>query len=180
MRAEAEKAKIERFLRELGRRVSSAGNIYLTGGGTAVLLGWRGTTIDLDIKAGPEPAGFFQAIAALKEEIDINIELAAPDDFLPALPGWQDRSLFIVRHGPLNFYHYDPSSQALAKIERGHARDLDDVAAMFERGLVDREKLWLLFESIEPELIRFPSIEARTFRAEVMAICRPDAAENSQ
>ncbi len=179
MRAEAEKAKIERFLRELGSRVSSAGNIYLTGGGTAVLLGWRGTTIDLDIKAEPEPGGFFQAIAELKEEIDINVELAAPDDFLPALPGWQDRSLFIVRHGPLNFYHYDPSSQALAKIERGHARDLDDVAAMLERGLVDRTKLWQLFEAIEPDLIRFPSINPKILRTTVSDICHPEAPENS-
>lgn len=179
MRAEAEKAKIEHFLRELGNRVSSSGNIYLTGGGTAVLLGWRGTTIDLDIKAGPEPGGFFQAIAELKEKIDINVELAAPDDFLPALPGWQERSLFIVRHGPVNFYHYDPCSQALAKIERGHARDLDDVAAMLEWGLVDRPTLWQLFESIEPELIRFPSIDPKIFRAAVWDICHPELPKNT-
>lgn len=171
MRGEAEKSKIERFMGELGSRVTTGGNIYLTGGGSAVLVGWRGTTIDLDLKALPEPAGFFTAIAELKEKIDINVELASPDNFLPALPGWQDRSIFICRHGLINFYHYDFYSQALAKIERGHARDLKDVAAMLDRALVDRKKLWALFLEIESELIRFPSIDPTLLRKAVLAIC---------
>jgi hypothetical protein len=44
-----------------------------------VLVGWRGTTIDVDLKMSPEPEGAFEAIAALKDELDINVELAAPD-----------------------------------------------------------------------------------------------------
>jgi hypothetical protein len=31
------------------------GRIYLTGGATALLYGWRSTTIDVDLKANPEP-----------------------------------------------------------------------------------------------------------------------------
>ena len=176
MRGEADRAKLDRFMRALGDRVRGQGDIFLTGGGTAVLEGWRGTTIDLDLKAAPEPAGFFEAIAELKDLIDVNVELASPDDFIPALPNWRERCLFIARYGSLNFYHYDPFSQALAKIERGHARDLNDVAAMIERGMIDREKLWLFFEAIEPELIRFPAIEPMVFRASVLAICRPSDA----
>ena len=34
--------------------------------------------------------GIFQAIAKLKRELNINIELASPQDFLPLLPGWRD------------------------------------------------------------------------------------------
>lgn len=173
MRGEADRSKIERFMDELGNRVRSRGSIYLTGGGTAVLEGWRGMTIDLDLKAVPEPSGLFEAIAELKDAIDVNIELASPDDFIPAVPGWQERSLFIGRRGALDFYHYDPFSQALSKIERGHARDLDDVKAMLERGLIDRDRLWLLFEAIEPELIRYPAIDPAAFRASVLAVCRP-------
>ena len=41
---------------------------------------------------------------------------------LPSLPGWRERSLFIDRHGRLDFYHYDPYSQALAKLERDSLR----------------------------------------------------------
>jgi hypothetical protein len=57
-----------------------------------------------------------------------NIELAAPDDFIPPLPGWEEWSIFIARRGKIDFYHYDLYAQALAKIERGHARDLADGA----------------------------------------------------
>lgn len=40
---------------------------------------------------------------------------------------------------------------------------------MFERGLVDREKLWAFFEAIEPELYRYPAIDAASFRTAVEA-----------
>ena len=173
MRSEANKALVEQFLRELGTRTSSHGRVYLTGGGTAVIEGWRVSTIDVDLKAVPEPEGFFEAIATLKDELNINVELAAPDDFIPPLPGWQERSPFIGRHGKLDFHHYDLYSQALAKIERSHARDLDDVAALFERNLVDRETLLALFKSIEPEIIRYPAIDPAAFRAAVLAACVP-------
>jgi hypothetical protein len=65
-------------------------------------------TIDIDLKPDPEPPGFFEALPHLKEELDINIELACPDQFIPALPGWRERSLFVRREGPLEFFHYDP------------------------------------------------------------------------
>ncbi len=173
MRQEADREKIERFMAELGQRVRSEGRIYLTGGGTAVLEGWRGMTIDLDLKALPEPAGLFEAIAALKDSLELNIELASPDDFIPPLPGWQERSLFIRRVGKVDFFHYDPYAQALSKIERRHARDLQDVKAMIARGLVARDTLWRLFEAVEARLIRYPAIEPAAFRAAVRAVCRP-------
>lgn len=172
MRGESDRIKIERFMAELGRRLNGPARIYLTGGSTAVLEGWRDMTVDVDLKALPEVAGLFEAIAELKDAVDVNIELASPDNFIPPVPGWQERSVFITRHGNLDFFHYDPYSQALAKIERGHARDLRDVAAMIERGLVECGRLLQLFEQIEPQLIRFPAIEPRAFRASVLAICQ--------
>ena len=54
----------------LGQRVKGPGTIYLTGGATALLFGWRAKTIDVDIKADPEPRGLFEAIAELKESLD--------------------------------------------------------------------------------------------------------------
>src|SRR5512140_2978268 len=96
---------------ELGARVGSPGRIYLTGGASALLVGWRSSTVDVDIKLDPEPAGVFEAIAQLKNELDINIELAAPDQFLPPLPDWRESSRFIARHGRIEFYHYDFRSQ---------------------------------------------------------------------
>ena len=97
----------------------------------------------------------------------MNIELAAPDDFIPPLPKWRDRSAFIVRHGKVDFHHYDFHAQALSKIERGHEQDLRDVEAMFRLNLVDGETLMELFEAIEPRLLRYPAIDAGVFRRKV-------------
>lgn len=159
--------KIERLMVALGHSVSGPGAIFFTGGVTALLHGWRETTIDIDLKAFPEPAGLYEALADLKEKESVNIELASPDDFIPEVPGWRERSLFIARHGDIDFYHYDPYAQALAKIERGHERDQDDVEDMIKADLVKRDRLRELFAQIEPGLIRFPAIEAKAFRASV-------------
>ena len=129
MRGETDREKIERFMSALAERVDGLGRIYFTGGGTAVLYGWR--------KADPEPSHFFEAIAEVKETVDLNIELASPDDFLPP-PGWRERSVFHHATFRGRVYHYDLYAQALAKIERGHRRDLDDVAAMLTRDLITR------------------------------------------
>jgi len=63
MRLESDIVKIESFMVAMGKQVRGKGRIYLTGGATAVLYGWRGMTIDIDIKPDPEPAGLFEAIA---------------------------------------------------------------------------------------------------------------------
>ena len=159
--------KICRLMAALGQSVAGPGVIFFTGGVTALLHGWRETTIDIDLKAIPEPPGFYEALAKLKDREAVNIELASPDDFIPELPGWRERSLFIARHGDVDFYHYDPYSQALAKIERGHERDRKDVASMLAGGLVGRGKLRELFLQIAPGLIRYPAIDAESFRRAV-------------
>lgn len=154
----------------LGRAVRSPGRIYFTGGVSAVLMGWREMTLDVDLKADPEPEGFFECLPRLKDELNINIELAAPDQFVPPLPGWQERSRFIAQHGALAFHHYDFYGQALAKIERDHARDQLDVESMIQSGLVTPERLRELFAEIEAQMIRYPAIDAPTLRARVMAV----------
>ena len=171
MRGEMDKAKLEAFMRALGARVRGAGKIYLTGGATALWYGWRAATIDVDIKPEPEPAELFEALAKLKNELDINIELAAPDQFIPAVAGWRERSIFVARYGSVEFFHYDPYGQALAKISRGHSRDLRDVRSMLEQELITTAGLQEKFASIEPQLIRYPALDADVFRANVMKFC---------
>ncbi len=105
--------------------------------------------------------------------MEINLELAAPSDFIPELPGWRERSVFIARHGQLDFYHYDFYSQALAKIERGYDRDLDDVRQMLGAGLIRREKLAESFAQIRPMLLRYPAIDAATFDRKVSLFTEP-------
>ena len=143
--------------------------MYVTGGATAALLGWRDQTIDIDLKLDPEPPGAFEAIARLKDELDVNVELASPDLFIPALPDWRQESPPIDIPGSVKFFHYDLRGQALAKIERGHGRDLADVRAMIERKLLAPADLERAFAAIEPMLLRYPALDAESFRAKLVA-----------
>jgi len=171
MRAETNKAKLEAFMVALGERVRSPGRIYLTGGATAVLHGWRAMTIDIDLKPDPEPAGLYEALAVLKDELDINVEMASPDHFIPALPGWRQRGLYIARHGLIDFFHYDPYGQALSKLQRRHDRDLQDVRAMLRAKLIARDRMRELFTLIKPQLIRYPAIDPASFEAALLEFC---------
>jgi hypothetical protein len=167
MRRPVDAARIREFLRVLGAEAREETHLYLTGGTTAVLLGWRASTVDIDIKMVPERDSLFRVIAHLKDELEVNVEVAAPSDFIPELPGWQERSRFIVREGKVDFFHYDPYSQALAKLQRGHAKDLVDIREMIERKLIEPGKAMELFEAIEDRLYRFPAIDPASFRRRV-------------
>jgi hypothetical protein len=167
MRENVDAQKIERLMQVLGREAKGSGCIYFTGGVSALLIGWRSSTVDVDIRLDPEPSGIFQAIAKLKQELNINIELASPQDFLPPLPGWRDRSVFIGKRGQISFYHYDFTAQALSKLSRGFDRDIQDVQAMYEQRLFSLNELRDCFEAIAPELIRFPSLNPDVLRSRV-------------
>ena len=122
MRHETNRERVEKLMVELGRAAREPGRIYFTGGVSAVLIGWREMTMDVDLKPDPEPVGIFEA---------------------------------------------------LAKIERDHDRDRRDVAEMFARGLVMKDRLAAYFREIEPKLVRFPAIEPRAFALRVNTVCQP-------
>lgn len=166
MRGEVTAGDVRRLMAELGRELRQETAVYLVGGTSAVLCGWRTSTIDIDFKIVPDSEAY-PVIARLKEALQVNIELASPHDFLPPLPGWRERSPFIAREGKVSFHHFDFLSQALAKIERGFEKDLDDVGEMVHRGLVEPAKALDLYQAIEPDLVRFPAIDPATFRRSV-------------
>lgn len=167
MRRRTDVGALRALLAELGQLAEAPATLYLVGGATAVAYGWRSTTVDIDLYLEPESDQLLQALPALKERLSINIELASPLDFLPELPGWRDRSPFLVQEGPLTVRHFDPHAQALAKLERGFDQDLRDVDAMADRGLLDVSELERLFSAIELSLFRFPAIDATALREEV-------------
>jgi hypothetical protein len=80
VREAADAKRIERLARELGRTVPPGTRMYLTGGATAVLEGWRESTVDIDVRFEPDTDAALERIRDLKEEMAINIELASPLD----------------------------------------------------------------------------------------------------
>lgn len=169
MRALANAERIREFMRALGQRARERARVYFTGGATAVLEGWRATTIDLDIEIVPDSDEVLRELPSLKDELQINVELASPAHFIPELPGWRDRSRWIADEGPLAFLHYDFYAQALAKVERGHAQDLEDVKEMLARKLIAPARALELFETIEKSLYRYPAVDPAAFRKAVRA-----------
>ena len=169
MRQKVSVERLEKFMKAIGRAGRKNARVYFVGGATAVLLGWRDTTIDVDVKIIPEADELLRAMPSLKEDLELNIELASPDDFIPPLPGWQERSTYIGKEGQIEFFHYDFYAQALAKIERGHSTDLLDVRKMIERGLIEPSRLKDLFTRIEENLYKYPAIDPKSFRTSVEA-----------
>lgn len=146
-------------MRSVGAAAREETRVYFTGGVSAVLLGWRSATIDVDLTFVPERDDLLRLLPALKDELQLNVELASPSQFVPELPDWEARSPFIAREGKVSYFHYDFYSQALAKIERGHVQDHADVRAMLDRGLVEPGRLRELFATIVASLYRYPAVD---------------------
>ena len=164
MRRLADARRLRILLGELARAADVETAVFLTGGATAVLLGWRESTLDADLLILPESDALLRALPRLKEELQLNVEIASPAHFIPELPGWRERSLPIERIGRVSYFHYDPYAQALAKIERGHDKDLADVRELLDRVLIEPGRLRELFSAIEPQLHRYPAVDPKSFR----------------
>jgi hypothetical protein len=169
MRPPVDDGRIRALARELGRVARSPVRIYLTGGSTAVLEGWREATIDVDLRFEPEDDDLLRALPALKERLQVNIELVSPPDFIPELPGWRERSPLVFSEGRVEVRHFDLYSQALSKIERGFDQDLADVHTMIALGLVEPARMRELYEGIDSEMYRYPAIDPAAFRRKLEA-----------
>lgn len=167
MRRLTDKARVEAFMRALGAEARQEVRVYFTGGVTAVLEGWRPSTLDIDLTLAPDETSLLRSLPRLKETLEVNVELAAPSHFIPELPDWQARCRFITREGKASFLHYDLYAQALAKIERGHEKDTQDVRKMLDTGLIEVSRLGELYLRIEPELFRYPAVDPKAFRRAV-------------
>ena len=164
MRELTDVARLQELMSALGREARAEARVYFTGGACAVLLGWRRTTIDADIRIVPDRDELLRAIPRIKEQLRMNLELASPPDFIPELPGWVDRSPFVAREGLVSFHHFDFYSQALAKVERGHTQDREDVRSMLDAGMVEAKRLREMFAGVEAQLHRYPAIDPADFR----------------
>lgn len=159
MREQVTRERMVLLMKELARRAPRRGayRVYFVGGGTAVYLGWRRSSIDVDLYSDREVV--FRDIQEIKERLNINIEFARPEDFVPPLPGTAGRHVFIDTVGAITFYHYDPYAQLFSKVARGFQRDLEDAREFIRSGLVDPRKLRSLLATIpNSAFAKYPSL----------------------
>jgi hypothetical protein len=94
MRRPVDAARIRAFMAALGRSAAGEHTVYVVGGATAVLEGWRESTIDIDIDialSDREAADeLLRALPAIKESLELNVELASPADFVPVPAAFPD------------------------------------------------------------------------------------------
>jgi hypothetical protein len=162
VREEITKQHLVLLMKELARTAPRQGahRVFLVGGGTAVYLGWRRSSVDVDLHSDQEVV--FRNIQEIKERLHINIEFARPEDFVPPLEGTEGRHVFIEKLGAVAFYHYDPYAQLLSKVIRGFQRDLEDAQRFLESGMVDPQKFRTLVAAIpDSAYARYPSLSRR-------------------
>lgn len=159
MRKPLTRDRLLSLMRELARTAPSRGTyrVYLVGGGTAVYVGWRSSSIDVDLFSDRDEV--FRDIQNIKERLNVNIDFARPEDFVPPLRGSENRHVFIETRGPITFYHYDPYAQLFSKIVRGFQRDLDDAQEFLQSGMVDPKKFRSLVTDIpDSAYARYPAL----------------------
>ncbi len=170
MRSEVTRERLGQLMKEIARsapRGRRSYRVYWVGGGTAVWAGWRDSSIDVDLFTEHEE--LFSDVQRMKESLNINIEFARPEHFVPPLPGAEDRHVFIESVGRVQFYHYDPYSQVFSKVVRGFARDLEDARHFLGSGMVDGARLEQLVGAIpESAFSRYPSLSPTAVRGAVV------------
>lgn len=170
MRRAVTRERLRALMRELARSAPRRGDfrVYLVGGGTAVYLGWRPSSIDVDLYS--EQEAVFRDIQQLKDKLNVNVEFTRPENFVPPLRGSEERHVFIEKLGSVSFFHYDPYAQVFSKIVRGFKRDLEDSHHYFVIGMVEAGKLRSLIQSIpQRTFARYPSLTRRAVEAAVDA-----------
>lgn len=148
MRPDLTRERLQELMRELARTAPRQGThrVYIVGGGTAVLSGWRATSVDADLHADDEAV--FHDIQGIKERLNVNVEFTRPEQFVPPLSGTQDRHLFVQTLRNVSFWHYDPYAQVFSKLARGLERDLADARSFVRSGLVEPERLLALVRAV--------------------------------
>jgi hypothetical protein len=159
---------LQDLMKALARSVPRRGSyrVCFVGGGTAVLAGWRASTIDADLYSETEE--IFRDVQTIKERLQLNIEFARPEDFVPALAGSETRHVFIKKVGAVSFYHYDPYAQLLSKVVRGFNRDMLDASSFVTSGMVDPERFRTLVNGItDKAYAKYPALSRRAVREAV-------------
>ena len=72
MRERVDADRVRALAKVLGAVARNDTTLYLTGGSTAVMEGWRSSTVDVDLRLEPESDALLRRIAEAKEEFGLN------------------------------------------------------------------------------------------------------------
>src|SRR5205823_1960623 len=97
-------------------------------------------------------------VPRLKNQLDVNLEPASPEDFMPVRSGALEQSPFVGRYGAISVFYYDLPSTVLAKVARGSETDLADIRRLVDAGMVD----WEAVEAAWAEVRQRPTGWSRT------------------
>ena len=162
---------LREFMRAVGKIVKQQATFYSTGGSTAILYGFREGTIDIDIAGDMDE--IFSHIPDLKKQMNINIEMTKPTDFVPSLQGEKDRHLPIATFGKASFMHFDPYAQAFSKIVRGHRTDIIDAKGLVTAKLVDVQRLVDIVRALPDETFaKYPRLDRTAVQVAVESFAR--------
>lgn len=174
MRNELTRSRLADLMRAIARGAPTGRKsyrVYLVGGGTAVWCGWRAASLDADLHSDHEE--LFEDVQGLKERLNVNIEFARPEHFVPGLPGSDSRHVLVERIGAVEFYHYDPYAQCFSKVVRGFTRDLDDARHFVSSGMVEPSRLGDLVDHLpDSAFARYPSLSPEAVRRAVEEFVR--------
>jgi len=146
------------FLNQLAGCYRRGGRLYLVGGSSLLLAASKTSTLDIDIKIETSPENYGEFVRCLRQvsrQLQMPVEEASPDQFIPLPSGYAERHRFIGRYGSLDVFHFDFYSMALSKIHRGNEKDFADVTVMIDRNLIDLAQLRAYFEDILPQMATF-------------------------
>lgn len=174
MRPNVDKQAIESFLQQLGRTFRKPGRLYLVGGAALVHAGVRlGFTQDIDIQVGGANEGeFIIGIQRLIQQMQINIEFASPQDFIPLPSQWEAHAQYVSRYGQIDVFYFDFYSIALSKIERGTTRDIEDVKLLVQQQRIELDELDAAYQEVFAQLGkgRYPKITPKRFAERYTAV----------
>ncbi len=178
MRKPVTPERLERFLSALGARVRHPARVMITGGASMLRRGLRGETLGVDLAYEIDPrfdTEIALAIRDLKNDLDINVELAEPGQFIPVPSDRRSRFEHVGRFGEIDVYLDDPYTIALGKLDRGSESDLRDVRLLQQAGLVDLTELEAKAREIaSPETQGFARVDLDRLLAR-LAFVRGDA-----
>jgi hypothetical protein len=146
-----DKARLQAFLQRLSDLLDRPGVVFLLGGSALTWLDIKRESFDVDLSLAedePDPVPLLDAIMGAGDFIEANVDVMRMHELLPLPDGYAERAELVASFGDLKVYNFDPYSIALTKLVRSAQKDIRDVTAMLNAGLIDCPTLHLQFESV--------------------------------